>query len=229
MRECFACRRALPISKRERNPRKWCSESCRVWMLRHPGQTRHLPLTPPICAMCGGALSGNRFRTCSPECSIAYKRKQDRLRYAKGVQVGTCLVCNAPFVRRSGSLTCSPDCKKVYKAAQNRERRKSSPVSESERERLRSKNHLRRVKYGATSEVVRFTDIAERDRWRCHLCNKRIDQDLRYPDPMSGSLDHVVPLSAGGDHSCANVALAHLACNVRKGARGGGEQLAVFG
>jgi 5-methylcytosine-specific restriction endonuclease McrA len=36
------------------------------------------------------------------------------------------------------------------------------------------------------------------------------------PDPMSPSLDHILPLSKGGTHEPRNVQLAHLGCNVRK-------------
>lgn len=48
---------------------------------------------------------------------------------------------------------------------------------------------------------------------------------------MSVSLDHVVPLSQGGAHDPANVQLAHLTCNVRKGAQlvERGEQLMLTG
>jgi hypothetical protein len=37
------------------------------------------------------------------------------------------------------------------------------------------------------------------------------------------------PLSRGGDDTRANVQLAHFLCNARKGAAGGGEQLALIG
>lgn len=33
---------------------------------------------------------------------------------------------------------------------------------------------------------------------------------------MSASLDHVVPLSKGGDHTRSNSVVAHLICNIRK-------------
>ncbi|WP_423797180.1 HNH endonuclease [Mycobacteroides abscessus] len=36
---------------------------------------------------------------------------------------------------------------------------------------------------------------------------------------MSASLDHVVPMSLGGDHLSTNVQCAHLKCNMDKGAR----------
>jgi 5-methylcytosine-specific restriction endonuclease McrA len=44
------------------------------------------------------------------------------------------------------------------------------------------------------------------------------------------SLDHVIPLSLGGDHSMANTQAAHLDCNTRKQAGSlGPEQLRLIG
>ena len=80
----------------------------------------------------------------------------------------------------------------------------------------------------ATIEVFTHLEIFERDRWVCGLCGKKVDNRLKYPNPLSAALDHVVPLSRGGDHSRANTQLAHFACNSVKGARGGGEQLALM-
>ena len=59
----------------------------------------------------------------------------------------------------------------------------------------------------------------ERDGWVCQLCIEPVDPELRYPDHMSASLDHVIPLSRGGHHTWENVQLAHLICNTRKCAR----------
>jgi 5-methylcytosine-specific restriction endonuclease McrA len=36
---------------------------------------------------------------------------------------------------------------------------------------------------------------------------------------MSASVDHIIPLVLGGEHSMANVQAAHLVCNLRKGDR----------
>lgn len=61
----------------------------------------------------------------------------------------------------------------------------------------------------------------------CYLCGETIDYNLKYPDPMSQSLDHVVPLIAGGSHTRDNLAYTHLRCNVRKGARSAEDALAA--
>lgn len=72
-----------------------------------------------------------------------------------------------------------------------------------------------------TSSLERIgrDEIGDRDGWICGLCEEAVDQDLRYPDPMSGSLDHRVPIVAGGRHTRDNLQLAHLGCNLSKGAR----------
>jgi len=59
-----------------------------------------------------------------------------------------------------------------------------------------------------------------RDNWTCQICDEKVDPELQYPDPLSASLDHIVPLSKSGDHSQDNSQLAHLVCNFRKGNRG---------
>lgn len=58
-----------------------------------------------------------------------------------------------------------------------------------------------------------------RDRWRCWLCGDSIDQNLPHPHPMSASIDHVTPKAKGGTDTEANIRIAHLICNERKGAR----------
>jgi len=58
--------------------------------------------------------------------------------------------------------------------------------------------------------------IFERDNWQCGICGKKVDNSLPYPNPMSKSLDHIIPLSKNGNDCPANVQLAHLTCNLQK-------------
>ena len=74
-------------------------------------------------------------------------------------------------------------------------------------------------KGAAGADLINSAEVYERDRWVCGICLERVDRRLIWPDPMSPSLDHIVPLSRGGAHQLANVQCAHLSCNVRKGAR----------
>lgn len=80
------------------------------------------------------------------------------------------------------------------------------------------------LKRGARDAGERFSldEIFERDAARCHLCGKRVARS-------DASMDHIIPVSLGGEHSRANVALAHLSCNCAKGNRAVGEQLRLVG
>jgi 5-methylcytosine-specific restriction endonuclease McrA len=94
------------------------------------------------------------------------------------------------------------------------------------------KAELRRIRSERRAETydgVTDAEILERDRWRCGICGKRIGKSFRYPHPRSKSIDHVIPLSEGGDDTAANKRAAHLDCNRRRMNRGGGEQLAMIG
>jgi 5-methylcytosine-specific restriction endonuclease McrA len=71
-------------------------------------------------------------------------------------------------------------------------------------------------------------EIAERDGWRCHLCGRRVPDRPYRASPNDPTLDHLVPVSAGGDHTRANVALAHNRCNYERRADGPA-QMRLFG
>lgn len=79
----------------------------------------------------------------------------------------------------------------------------------------------RAVVKGANLTPVKRSEIFQRDGWVCGLCGLPVDPELRYPHPRSKSLDHIIPLSKGGDHGPHNVQLAHLHCNLRKSDRPG--------
>ena len=74
----------------------------------------------------------------------------------------------------------------------------------------------RALKAGAKVSPVDLADL-----WTgyCALCGEEMDYDLKYPDPLSKSLDHDTPLSLGGSHSKENLQWTHLSCNISKGAR----------
>lgn len=65
-------------------------------------------------------------------------------------------------------------------------------------------------------------DLAERDGAICSICDETVDMELRRPDPLSPSVDHLIPRARGGEDVPENLRLAHLVCNVRKGIRASG-------
>jgi 5-methylcytosine-specific restriction endonuclease McrA len=55
----------------------------------------------------------------------------------------------------------------------------------------------------------------------CHVCmgaHGPINYDAHHLDPLSFTIDHIVPLFAGGEDVIENVAAAHRQCNRAKGA-----------
>ena len=51
----------------------------------------------------------------------------------------------------------------------------------------------------------------------CGICGLPIDKTLKYPDPMSASVDHIIPIDRGGHPSdISNLQLAHWKCNRMK-------------
>ncbi len=61
--------------------------------------------------------------------------------------------------------------------------------------------------------------IADRDGWSCHLCGELIDPTQTVPGDWAPTIDHIVPVSAGGEHTLSNVRLAHFWCNSIRSAR----------
>ena len=51
----------------------------------------------------------------------------------------------------------------------------------------------------------------------CGICGKPVDFKLKYPHPLSPTIDHIVPLAKGGHPSdIENLQLAHRCCNRQK-------------
>ena len=61
--------------------------------------------------------------------------------------------------------------------------------------------------------------LAARDGGDCRLCGNHVDLSLKWPDPMSSSIDHIVPVALGGTDDEENLQLTHLTCNCAKQAR----------
>lgn len=47
----------------------------------------------------------------------------------------------------------------------------------------------------------------------CGICGQMIDKSLKYPHPMSATVDHIIPCAKGGSDELDNLQLAHRKCN----------------
>lgn len=104
-------------------------------------------------------------------------------------------------------------CRGLCITHHNRWRRQNNPQYFRDASKRR-----RALKLMVPAELFTTAEIFERDGWICGVCTKPVDRALKWPDRQSPSLDHIVPLTRGGHHVRANVQLAHLVCNMRKGA-----------
>ena len=51
----------------------------------------------------------------------------------------------------------------------------------------------------------------------CAICGKPVDFSLKFPDPLSPTIDHIIPIEKGGHPSdMSNLQLAHFCCNRAK-------------
>lgn len=72
------------------------------------------------------------------------------------------------------------------------------------------------LKQGVGHEPYRDSYIFQRDGWVCGICGRKINKKLKHPNPLSKSINHIIPLSKGGNDSPVNVQAAHLRCNMGK-------------
>jgi hypothetical protein len=97
-------------------------------------------------------------------------------------------------------------------------------MSDARRAYRRQRNYERRAKrHGLPSERFKVREIYERDEGKCYLCHEQIDLSLKYPDPMSFSIEHIIPLhlASSPGHVRTNVRAAHQKCNWHKNGNAG--------
>lgn len=93
----------------------------------------------------------------------------------------------------------------------SREWRKKNLNKKADYERAR-----RARKLGSLTALYTRDEVYVRDEGVCYLCTLPIDLSLKWPNSMSFSVDHKIPLSKGGDDTLENVGATHLCCNISK-------------
>jgi 5-methylcytosine-specific restriction endonuclease McrA len=77
---------------------------------------------------------------------------------------------------------------------------------------LQAKHRRRSRLENVRVESVERLKVFERDEWTCRLCNLPVTK-------ADASIDHIIPVARGGEHTYENCQTAHLKCNISKGAR----------
>jgi len=87
----------------------------------------------------------------------------------------------------------------------------------------------RALKRGAIVETFSPNEVFERDGYKCQLCGCKTRPDFKnYRHPLYPNLDHIIPLSKGGEHSRKNTQCLCRLCNTKKNNRKVGDQLRLF-
>lgn len=66
--------------------------------------------------------------------------------------------------------------------------------------------------------LISRVHVAAKTNFKCGICLGPVDMQLKHPNPKFASIDHIVPLAKGGTNEISNLQIAHLHCNLSKGA-----------
>lgn len=211
---------------------KFCSVICRrASLVRNHFYT---------CLNCGEeylAKTVDRNKFCSRACAFSYRAtaaKKNILIDSCKKYKRLCLSCQQPFetnvllheycsasCRQSAFLikkypptlhTC-PECGNDF------EGHKSAIYCQrscAKRAIKRENRHRKRAGSQAGESVITIDKLGSRDGWKCGICEKGINKDSPRIYPLGASIDHIIPLSKGGNHSWSNVQIAHIGCNTKK-------------
>lgn len=153
---------------------------------------------------------GRKAAFCSSTCHAAYQHVRLHICPDCGVSWADQILPGRGALKRCASCT-KADRRSRHKAWVRQARLAGTYSGDNHRQRARH--------YGVAYEPINSRAVYDRDGWICGICDGAVDPGLAFPDLMSASLDHIVPMSLGGPHLWHNVQLAHLICNSRKGAR----------
>lgn len=177
----------------ERRKRDWCTDHYNAWR-RHGDPNaprRRWSERLDECRLCGAPTIRELRQYCSKACWVTAARAR-----AKGKS-------EIPTTVRCSQCACLID---VSRRAGRQTRRTDTMV-------------CRDCVYPLRKHGVSPRALAREDGPGCGICGDDVDLTLRRPDPMRASVDHKIPVARGGTSERANLQLAHLRCNMRKGAR----------
>lgn len=236
---CENCKKEFERMPNTKDSCKFCSRECAFkYRRQHPES---------VSSYTGGKINGYRegdaaiihFKSCrvcrktfvaryknsticSNDCRAAYCRDSARARamteYYKALKPKDCVICGKGFFVKYGQRTLSTCSDLCSKALHSRHR---STIRRSRRARLRNQ----------FIETVSLEYLFFRDQGRCQICGKKLRLNREVPHKLAATMDHIIPLASGGEHSKRNTQLACFMCNSVKSDKhgGSGDQLFLFG
>lgn len=175
---------------------KYCSDECQsIYNAANP------KLRPRTCVGCGDGFNASFKKQiyCSNPCKAKWARK-------KALGEVCCKTCNNTFTPTPDTYMdyCSDDCKRAAKRAdwvRNNVKRQSIMTAVPIKHRIN------------TAEIfARANNI-------CQICGILTKREGGKYSPDYPTIDHIIPISKGGQHIASNLQCACLRCNMSKGAK----------
>lgn len=208
-RSCERCRKQF-ASKPNEQPR-YCSRQCAI----PDPKPKSCRIYIRNCTYCGELFVGRsrKARVCRkhPRSQAGYPRRIGMQGTKACASCGGSITFIQGFYGKGRQRVCD-DCRELAKKVARRN----------------AKRIRRARERGARTEPYSLPQIAKRDHYRCGLCHKRVAMTKTVPHAKAPTIDHIIPLSKGGDDIKANVQLAHFICNSLT-SDGGSKQLRLVG
>jgi 5-methylcytosine-specific restriction endonuclease McrA len=208
---------------------------CGAEIIRRPGAGGPLPkrcydCRPPrrpygtraaACTSCGKAVWRNpklsrEDITCN---TCAVRRQGDLPAHRVIIWLRICPECSSNYLPiRENQVVCGQKCRKLREGQWNARKAREDPDFRAMRLTMNA-NRRAKTRYGLPPILQPrnvLKALIERDLGVCQLCQQPVKDAT---GPMGPSIDHIIPLSLGGEHAIHNCQLAHLACNTAKGNR----------
>lgn len=226
---CISCTHCGKEFEAQRSVSMYCSNACKVaaWKAKN-GRIEYEYIKrvssywAGYCIDCNIAIGGVRKRCRCGDCQGVADKAYNTARSladaemkhkAAGLVISCdgCSVLFCPLYGASNTRLCL--CCKTDRGLQAK---RTSRLTRKMRQRCQ------------TVESVNPLKVFDRDKWTCQLCKKKTPKSLRGSlDPRAPELDHIMPVSLGGEHSYRNTQCSCRACNGSKSNRPLGQMLLI--
>jgi len=160
------------------------------------------------CAICTEPVLGTGIvdrKYCSQCIASGYTNREQ-----KGMCSLICVDCQCSRSAEHLKYNAGKRCKQCQRKV---EKHRDSKMKAVRRVRMRGN--------AVVDTDISVNEIVKRQGLTCHICCEPCTWLDSPQGPMYPSVDHVVPLSKGGEHSWQNVRVAHRLCNSIKSDRTG--------
>lgn len=168
--------------------------------------------TKRSCIICGVEFESvmPNAKYCSEKCSMPIHLEKLRVKWWKGRGK------KKPFECKECGKVVIPK----YETGNSKRKEYCSDIcSNKYSKRVYGNNHTHRARhFGCECEAVNPIRVFMRDGWRCQLCGEKLKRkDRGSIKNCAPELDHIIPLSKGGEHSYRNTQCVCRKCNGEKG------------